>query len=222
MLLQVVQRAQTDYWNIRIVYRIRTVFLLFKCFCTNHAIATSIVHSKLDYCNSLYYGLPKYQINRLQHIQNSLARTVVQAPKFQHITPILKSLNWLKVSERIEYKIISLTKFSIPLSLRIYMTSYLVSLLTVTTHALHLMSLLSNHHHRSKSLHRSFRHASPHLWNQLPTSLRIPRPNYSPPPSQRFGHAGLTCYTLLSPSITFSLFHSELKAYLFRKSYPPP
>ena len=30
---------------------------------------------------------------------------------------------------------------------------------------------------------------------------------------------GLTCYTLLSPSVTFSLFHSELKTYLFRKSY---
>ena len=96
--------------------------------------------------------LCKFQINRLQHIQNALARTVVQAPKFKHITPILKSLHWLKVSERIEYEIISLTKFSIPLSLRIYMTSYLFSLLTVTTHALHLMSLSSNHHHHSKSL----------------------------------------------------------------------
>ena len=42
--------------------------------------------------------------------------------------------------------------------------------------------------------------------------------------SQRpsFEHAGLTCYTLLSPSITFSLFHSELKTYLLRKSYLPP
>jgi len=37
-----------------------------------------------------------------------------------------------------------------------------------------------------------------------------------------FEHTGLTCYTLLSPSITFSLFHFELKTYLFRKSYPPP
>ena len=74
-----------------------------------------------------------------------------------------------------------------------------------------------------KVTHRSFRHASPHLWNQLPTSLRIPHPNYSSP-SQRpsFEHAGITCYTLLSPSITFTLFHSELKTYLFRKSYPPP
>jgi len=43
-----------------------------------------------------------------------------------------------------------------------------------------------------KVTHRSFRHASPHLWNRLPTSLRIPHPNYSSPfqrPS--FEHAGL-------------------------------
>jgi len=35
---------------------------------TAKTIATSIVHSKLDYCKSVYCGLPKYQINRLQHI----------------------------------------------------------------------------------------------------------------------------------------------------------
>jgi len=34
------------------------------------------VHSKLDYCNSLYYNLPKSQINRLQQIRNCLARAV--------------------------------------------------------------------------------------------------------------------------------------------------
>ena len=49
-------------------------------------------------------------------------------------SPILKSLHWLKVYERIESKITSLTKFSVPLSLRIYMT--LFNLVTVTTHAL--------------------------------------------------------------------------------------
>jgi len=36
-----------------------------------------------------------------------------------------------------------------------------------------------------------------------------------------FKHTGLTCYTLRSPSVTFSLFHSELKTYPVRKSYPP-
>jgi len=69
-------------------------------------IAASIVHSKLNYCNSFYYNLPKYQINRLQQIQNCLAG---KAPKFSHITSIIGSLQWLKINERIEYKLRSLT-----------------------------------------------------------------------------------------------------------------
>ena len=157
-------------------------------------------------------------------VQNVLAWTVVQATKFQHITPILKSLHWLKVSERIEYKIISLTYKIINTT----QPSYLYDFVSIqppychNTRSLPYVTLIKP----SSSLkvtHRSFRHASPHRWNQLPTSLRIPHPNYSSP-SQRpsFEHAGLTCYTLLSPAITFSLFHSELKTYLFRKSYPPP
>ena len=75
---------------------------------TASAIATSTVHSKLDYCNSLYHNLPKSQITRLQQIQNSLARAVVKAPKSCSITPILRSLHWLKITERIEYKLLSL------------------------------------------------------------------------------------------------------------------
>jgi len=97
--------SKSCYHNIRDLCYIRPYLDLH----TAKTIATPIVHSKLDYCNSIYYSLPKFRINRLQHIENALARTVVQAPKFQHITPILKSLHWLKVSERIEYKIISLT-----------------------------------------------------------------------------------------------------------------
>ena len=41
----------------------------------------------------------------LQHIQNYLARAVVKVPS--SLTPLtLKSLQWLKVNERIEYKIL--------------------------------------------------------------------------------------------------------------------
>ena len=72
-------------------------------------IATFIVHSKLDYCNSVYHNLPNYQLNWLEQIQNSLVRAVVKAPKSSHITPILKSLYWLKVNEPIRYKLLSLT-----------------------------------------------------------------------------------------------------------------
>ena len=44
-------------------------------------IAASIVHSKLDYCNSLCYNLPKSQINCLQQMQNTSLRTGVKAPR---------------------------------------------------------------------------------------------------------------------------------------------
>jgi len=76
------------YYHIRELRCIRP-YLDFK---TASTIATSIVHSKLDYCNSLSYNLSKSQTNRLQVIQNSLARAVVKAPKFCHVTPILKYL----------------------------------------------------------------------------------------------------------------------------------
>jgi len=41
--------------------------------------------------------------------QNSLARAVVKAPKSCHITPVLRCLHWLKITERIEYRLLSLT-----------------------------------------------------------------------------------------------------------------
>jgi len=57
----------------------------------------------------LYFNLPKTQINRLWHIQNSLARTVANTSKYSNITPVLKSLHWLKIEQCIQYKLISLT-----------------------------------------------------------------------------------------------------------------
>ena len=76
---------------------------------TGSTIATSIVHSKLDYCNSFYFNLPKSQINRLQLIQNFLARVVVKAPKSCHILPVLKFLHFVEINKRIDYKLLCLT-----------------------------------------------------------------------------------------------------------------
>jgi len=61
--------SKACYYHIRQL-RCTRLYLDSTTACT---IATSIVHSKLDYCNSLYYDLPKSQITRLQLIQNSLA-----------------------------------------------------------------------------------------------------------------------------------------------------
>jgi len=88
----------------------------------------------------LYYNLPKSQINRLQQIQNCLAQTVFKALKFSHITLILISLHWLKINERIEYKLPSLmyTKFSQPANLAIYTIRSLSSLQVELAHLLSL------------------------------------------------------------------------------------
>ena len=84
-------------YNIRDLHRIRHTLNLK----TASVIATSLVHSKLDYCNSLYLNLPQKQISRLQLLQNSLVRTVTGTPKIEHITLVLKSLHWLKIDEHI-------------------------------------------------------------------------------------------------------------------------
>ena len=57
-------------------------------------------------CNSLLYGLPAKSLSKLQRVQSAAARLVAGASRFSHITPLLYSLHWLPVKERIHYKII--------------------------------------------------------------------------------------------------------------------
>ena len=76
---------------------------------TVNVIATFLLHSNLGYCNSFYLNLLPKQTYRLQLLQNSLARAVTGTPNTEHITPVLKSLHWLNIEQRIHYKIISRT-----------------------------------------------------------------------------------------------------------------
>ena len=63
------------------------------------------VMSKIDYCNSLLYGIPDKLLNRIQRIQNYAARVILRLHKFSHITPALATLHWLPVKRRIDFKI---------------------------------------------------------------------------------------------------------------------
>ena len=69
----------------------------------------ALVHSHIDYCNALLIGLPKYLKREIQMVQNTAARVLCRIGKYDHITPVLKSLHWLPVEFRIKYKICLLT-----------------------------------------------------------------------------------------------------------------
>ena len=68
-----------------------------------------LVISRLDYCNCLLYGIPKYQRDKLQRIQNTAARLVMGLKRSDHVTPMLKNLHWLPVEKRIIFKILLIT-----------------------------------------------------------------------------------------------------------------
>ena len=51
------------------------------------------VMSKIDYCNSLLYGIPDKLLNRIQRILSYAARVVIRLHKFSHITPALATLH---------------------------------------------------------------------------------------------------------------------------------
>jgi len=88
------------YW-----YNIRRIRKYLSNECTESLIHT-FISSRLVYCNSLLYGLPAYQIQKLQRIQNSAARLLFQESKFGLIIPLLRALHWLPVAYRMVFKIL--------------------------------------------------------------------------------------------------------------------
>ena len=61
----------------------------------------SLVTVRIDYCNSLLYGMPDSTLFQLQKVLNTAARIINKIPKFSHITDILKDLHWLPIRQGI-------------------------------------------------------------------------------------------------------------------------
>ena len=72
------------------------------------SLSNALISIRLDYCNSILYNLPKNSILRLQIIQNQAAR-ILKTPRRDHITEVLIDLHWLRIEERIVYKLLILT-----------------------------------------------------------------------------------------------------------------
>ena len=94
---KVCSKAFTGLYNIR---QIR-IFLSIE---STKTLVHAFVTSHLDYCNSLLFGIPQYQIKRLQRVLNAAARITCFTPRCSHITPVLKHVRWLPIKFRVEFK----------------------------------------------------------------------------------------------------------------------
>jgi len=135
-------------------------------------IASSMVGARLDYCNAVLYGTSKSNIQKLQRVQNSLARIVAGTRRSDRITPVLARLHWLKIADRVNYKVALLT-FKVVTSQK---PDYLFDLIRFNIPVRQLRS--SDRQNRlyigaSKTVFasRAFCYAAPTVWNKLPCEL---------------------------------------------------
>ena len=70
---------------------------------TAKTLVHAFVSTRIDYCNSLLYGVCDGLLRKLQADENAAARVVMGTRKFDHITPVLRELHWLLVRQRIKY-----------------------------------------------------------------------------------------------------------------------
>ena len=73
------------------------------------AIIYALICCRLDYCNYILYNVPRSKTDRLQRLQNQCARILTKSLRREHITPVLMKLHWLKIQDRIIYKMLMLT-----------------------------------------------------------------------------------------------------------------
>jgi len=59
----------------------------------------------VDYGNAMLAGVPAYAISKLQSPLNAAARLAFSLRKYDSVTLLLQQLHWLKVEQRIEYKL---------------------------------------------------------------------------------------------------------------------
>jgi Reverse transcriptase (RNA-dependent DNA polymerase) len=135
-------------------------------------LACSIVGSRLDYCNVLLHGCPEASIVRLQRAQNALARVVLKVPRRTHAAPLLRSLHWLPVKQRVIFKLACVTY-----KVRTSKTpAYLSELLFTPARSISLRSstrpLLAVPRTTTEIGKRAFSVSAPNIWNNLPLDVQ--------------------------------------------------
>ena len=136
-------------------------------------LCISLVLSKLDYCNCLFYGMSNDNFHKLQLIQNHAARLVKRAHKRSSASCLLKELHWLPIKYRVMYKVALIVFKCLNTS---EFPSYLKDLICLYTPSRTLRSgdkmLLHKPFKHLNFGQRSFHYAAPEVWNSLPFDLR--------------------------------------------------
>ncbi len=157
--------TKSAYYHLKNIARIR-------CFVSSHdleKLVHAFISSRVDYCNGL---LPKKTIRQLQLIQNAAARTLTRTRKSEHITPVLRSLHWLPVTFRIDFKVLLL----VYKSLNGLGPKYMSDMLTEYKPNRPLRSLGSSQLEiprvHTKQGESAFSYYAARSWNQLPEEMR--------------------------------------------------
>jgi len=138
---------------------------------------------------------PESSILKLQRVQNTAARIVLQAPRQSPSRPLLEQLHWLPVRQRIDYKLAVLTYNIRHTSTPVYLSDHIRPrestryLRSSTTPLLHWLTT------RTHFADCAFRCCAPAVWNSLNTDT-------------------LCCTSL-------ALFKRSLKTFLFRQTFRP-
>ena len=166
---QINQLCRTSFFLLRNLFKIRKYLADEATSKVVHAFVTT----KLEYCNHLYFGLPKYQVNKMQRVQNTVVQLVTRSSKYNHITPLLQQLHWLPVLYCVVFKILLL----VYKARHGLCPGYVSELLQERKSSPALRSsspgLLATPTSRTKrNGERTFSVSSPKLWNGLPNHFR--------------------------------------------------
>jgi len=115
---------------------------------------------KLDYCNSLLYGMFNNMMQKIQSVQNATAHLATRTQHWKHITPVLQKSHWLCIRWRVEFKFACLVHQSLAGQTLTYLASGVQ--LTADTGCAQLRSA-TERMRVVPHIHNSFGDLPPHL-----------------------------------------------------------
>ena len=143
---------------------------------TKHHVVRCLILSRLDYGNALLYGAKSKDLDRLQSLQNKAVKLIFSASKRDSPSPLMNTLHWLPIRERIIFKICMYVFKCLKGIAPEYLTDFLSHKLKPTTGPLTRSSadtsLLIAHVGKNRIGDKSFYVSAPSLWNSLPRNIR--------------------------------------------------